>query len=193
LTVEPDHLTLTEQEDGILAINVIVDGFASSTRSGLSGSDSSSSGSGRGQLRSGCGSDTSRECGRVRRCRAWSWCIGGSRLCTGTASNDGLCVCIPLLHCSIQFFRAADLARAVVRVACRISGQPEQMWVEVARTSKALLATERVPVQVSVLPLITTASVCLRFWLICVTLLCCLDVLEESIVLGEVGEDVSFL
>jgi hypothetical protein len=67
------------------------------------------------------------------------------------------------------------------------------MWVEVARTSKALLATERVPVQVSVLPLITTASVCLRFWLICVTLLCCLDVLEESIVLGEVGEDVSFL
>jgi hypothetical protein len=67
------------------------------------------------------------------------------------------------------------------------------MWVEVARTSKALLATERMAVQVSVLPLVAATSMCLCLWLICVTLLCCLDVLEESIVLGEVGEDVSFL
>jgi hypothetical protein len=66
------------------------------------------------------------------------------------------------------------------------------MWVEVARTSEALLAPQRVAVQVSVLPLITTASMCLCLWF-SFSVLCGLDVLEESIVLGEVGEDVSFL
>jgi hypothetical protein len=65
--------------------------------------------------------------------------------------------------------------------------------VEVARTSEALLATERVPVQVSILPLITTTSMCLCLWLISFSFLCGLDVLEESVVLGEVGKDVSFL
>ena len=66
------------------------------------------------------------------------------------------------------------------------------MRVEVARTSEALLAPQRVAVQVSVLSLINTTSMCFCLWL-SFSFLCCLDVLEESVVLGEVGKDVSFL
>jgi hypothetical protein len=94
----------------------------------------------------------------------------------------------------MKFIRTADLARAIVRVAFGVGGQPEQMRVEVARTSEALLATERMTIQVSVLSLITTTGMCLCLWLwLSFFFLCCLDMLEESVVLGEVGEDVSFL
>lgn len=66
------------------------------------------------------------------------------------------------------------------------------MRVEVARTSEALLAPQRVAVQVGILSLVTAASMCLCLWF-SFSFLCGLDVLKESIVLGEVGEDVSFL
>ena len=65
------------------------------------------------------------------------------------------------------------------------------MWVEVARTSEALLATQRVAIQVGVLPLVASSGMCLRLRF-SFSFLCGLDVLEESVVLGKVGEDVSF-
>lgn len=66
------------------------------------------------------------------------------------------------------------------------------MRVEVARTPKALLATEGMAVEVGILTFVATTCVCLCFWL-SFSFLCRLDVLEQSVVLGEVCEDVTLL